>query len=475
VVASLSVPWGQSHDDPGGYHLVWTRDAVEAAFALIAVGQIEDASRTLAYLIGTQAPDGSWAQNYFPDGRGYWSGRQLDEVALPVLLMAKLRAVGRLEISPPIKAMVEQAIGFIVREGPMTDQDRWEENAGASPFTLTVSICALVAAADLFEPAARDYLLSLADCWNERIESWTYAQGGHLCEKYDVAGYYVRLAPRARDGGLDGDVEVRNVADGETAARELVGLEFLYYVRAGLRPFDDPRIVRTLRVVDELLRVETPSGPADHRYPGDGDGERGDGGPFDGSGVGRAWPLLTGERGHYAVAAGEDATPYLAAMARMTGLAGLIPEQIWDSEAIPKLGLFPGKPSGSAMPLVWAHAEFLKLLAAQTNHRPTELLDAVQSRYGGRIPEAQTWHWRSGSPFTRMPAGRDLLVEAPAGFALDLARDGGEATRRSSTPGPLGMHQVRFTADDLSGAARIALTLTPAAGEAQSVAIELGG
>ena len=75
IVASLSVPWGSSHDDPGGYHLVWTRDTVEAALALITVGQTEDAARTLAYLVGTQAEDGSWAQNYYPDGTGYWGGQ----------------------------------------------------------------------------------------------------------------------------------------------------------------------------------------------------------------------------------------------------------------------------------------------------------------------------------------------------------------------------------------------------------------
>ena len=473
LVASLSVPWGQSHDDPGGYHLVWTRDAVEAAFAMIAIGQIEDASRTLAYLIGTQAADGSWAQNYFPDGRGYWSGSQLDEVALPVLLMAKLRAIGRIEMTQPIKRMVEQAIGFIVRNGPMSDQDRWEENSGASPFTLTVTICALVAAADLFEPETRDYLQSLADCWNERIESWTYAEGGGFCLKYGVPGYYIRLAPRTRDGGLDGDVDIRNVADGETEARNLVGLEFLYYVRAGLRAFDDPRVLDTLRVVDDVLRVATPSGPAYHRYNGDGYGEHRDGGPFDGSGIGRAWPLLTGERGHYAVVAGEDAAPYLEAMSRMTGLAGLIPEQVWDTDPIPERGLYPGKPSGSAMPLVWAHAEFLKLLAAQTSHRPAELLDVVQSRYGAGVPEASTWHWRGNSPFRRMPAGRDLLVEAAAPFTLGVSRDGGEAAQHASAPGPLGMSQVRLAAADLAGTTRVGLTLTPEGGAGQTAEIEI--
>ena len=459
LVASLSVPWGSSHDDLGGYHLVWTRDAVEAAFAMISVGQISDASRTMAYLIGTQADDGSWAQNYFPDGRGYWKGNQLDEVALPVLLLAKLKAVGGLAIDTPEETMVHKAIAFIVRNGPMSDQDRWEENAGASPFTLTVTICALVAAAEFFEPGERDYILSLADSWNERIEEWTYASDGPFCAESQVDGYYVRLAPRASDGGLRGNIDVRNIAHGAISASDLVGMEFLYYVRAGLRSAKDPRILNTLKVVEKVLRVETPSGPSYHRYNGDGYGEHADGAPFDGSGIGRLWPLLTGERGHYAVSAGEDAKPYLDAMARMTGPGGLIPEQIWDSEPIPEHGLVPGKPSGSAMPLVWAHGEFLKLLAAQTNGRPAELLDVVENRYGGKLPQAQQWHWRDNSPFTQMPGGRRLLIECREPFRLHYGFNGWHRSLNSdSQPTHFGLHGVLLTVEEIDGAGRLDFT-----------------
>ena len=62
--------------------------------------------------------------------------------------------------------------------------------------------------------------------------------------------------------------------------------------------------MNTVKVIDALLKVETPRGPAWHRYNGDGYGEHDDGSPFDGTGVGRAWPLLTGERAHYELAAG---------------------------------------------------------------------------------------------------------------------------------------------------------------------------
>ncbi len=462
VVASLSVPWGQRHDDPGGYHLVWTRDAVEAALALITVGKSDDALRILAYLIGTQAADGSWAQNAYPSGRGYWKANQLDEVALPALLAAKLMAIGELTVSEPVSDMIRGAIGCIVRTGPMTDQDRWEENAGASPFTLSFEICAMVGLAAFFAPRERDYMLALADCWNERIEDWTYVEGSALGARYGVDGHYVRIGPGPEAGGLDGVVPIRNRADGATPAAELVGLEFLHLVRTGLRRADDPRIVATLKVVEALLRVETPAGPCYRRYNGDGYGEHADGSAYDGTGIGRLWPLLVGERGHYDLAAGGSAWPWLEAMARMTGPGGLIPEQIWDTDPIPERGLYPGKPSGSAMPLVWAHAEFLKLLAAAASRRPVEVLDAVVERWGRTAPRAGTWFWRAASAFGTLPAGRRLVFEHGEPFTLAVTRDGGAAESHASAPAPFGLHAVAL--EPLGGGASLRFTLTPQTG-----------
>ncbi|GHA21659.1 glucan 1,4-alpha-glucosidase [Devosia pacifica] len=451
MVASLSVPWGSSHDDAGGYHLVWTRDTVEAAFALITVGLYEDAGRTLNYLVGTQADDGSWAQNYFPDGRGYWSGKQMDEVALPVMLAAKLRAVGHLTNSPLEEAMVRNAIGFIVRNGPMSDQDRWEENAGASPFTLAMLIVALVTSADYFSAEDRDYLLSLADCWNERIEDWTYSVDGHLCAGLDLEGYYIRLGPRPSEGGIDSIISRRNVLHGETPAGDLIGLEFLYLVRTGLRAADDPRIAGTVRLIDAKLRAELPTGIAYYRYNGDGYGEHEDGAPFDGIGIGRPWPLLAGERGHYAALSGDDPLPYLDSMQRMTGKGGLIPEQVWDGEAIAKRGLVPGEPSGSAMPLVWAHGELLKLLATHATGQPAELFDLIAKRYGGKRPSAATWHWRETSPFDSIASGRNISIEANRDFALRFGFDGWQDVgEREAVANSFGVHRIVFTASELA-------------------------
>ena len=396
IVASLSVPWGQSHNDPGGYHLVWTRDAVEAALALVVAGKTEDALRVLAYLIGTQGDDGSWAQNYYPSGTGYWTGNQLDEVALPVLLAAKLMATGAPVATRPVQAMARRAIGYIVRNGPMSDEDRWEENAGASPFTLSATLSVLVATAHFFEPAETAYLLALADCWNERIESWTYVANGPLSAAHQIAGYYIRLGPRIADGGMRGVIDVRNRMDGgRIDAEALVGLEFLALVRSGLRRFDDPRIVDSVRLIDALLRVETPSGPSFRRYNGDGYGEHADGSAFDGTGIGRLWPLLTGERGHYAIAAGQSAQPYLDAMARMTGPGGLIPEQVWDVAPIPALGLYPGQTLGQC------HAAGVG---------PCGVFETA--RGPGEWPPGRTFR-RRRNPLERAPAGRRNLVLAP--------------------------------------------------------------
>lgn len=354
VVASLSIPWGNTSDSPGGYHLVWTRDAVEAGLALPAAGQTTDARRMLAYSVATQKADGGWSQNGFPDGRPFWTGIQLDEVGFPILLAAKLQEEGGLDGLNRSGEMVGRAAGYLARNGPMTPQDRWEENAGISPFTLAIEIVALVAAAEFLDAVDRAYALSLADYWNERVEDWTYVQSGEFVEQFGVDGHYVRIAPPASQGGLCGRIEVRNRKGEFVPAVASVGMDFLYLARLGLRDARDYRIQNTLKLVETLLKVETPHGIAYHRYNNDGYGEHDDGRPYDGTGIGRPWPLLTGERGHLDVLLGIDPLPYLEMMTRMTGAGGLIPEQVWDGPPMPDRGLEPGKPSGSAMPLVWA-------------------------------------------------------------------------------------------------------------------------
>ena len=322
-------------------------------------------------------------------------------------------------------------------------------------------------------PSSATYALSLADYWNERIEDLIYTTDGRFCATHGVDGYYVRIAPRFEQGGLKGRVPTRNTEGEEMLATDLIGMEFLCLVRCGLRRADDPHVLNTLKVVDAELRRDTPSGPSYHRYNGDAYGEKADGTPYDGEdGIGRLWPLLTGERGHYAVAANQDAHPYLEAMARMTGPGGLIPEQVWDSEAIPAYNLFPGKPSGSAMPLIWAHAEYLKLLAAQADGSSSDALPVVEERYKGVRPTAANWHWCDDMPFDRMPSGRGLSIERPQPFEVTCSLGQPGEQKRSSTPTAFGLHAVRFSPEDLKGAASIALTLSDRADRPVTIAID---
>ena len=450
TVASLSIPWGNSHNDAGGYHLVWARDTVETGLSLLALSDLDGAMEMLSYLVATQSPDGHWSQNFFPDGSPYWTGIQLDEVGFPIVFARKALELGLPE-RPSVAPMVRSAASYLVRNGPISPQDRWEENPGASPFTLAVEVAALVAAAEWLDGDDRSYALELADCWNERIEEWTYVEDTDLAHEHGVSGYYVRIGPPPTQEGLRGRVQVQNRGGEAVAASALVGLDFLYLARLGLREARDPRLTDTLKVVDTILRIETPNGAVYHRYPDDGYGEHADGSPFDGQGIGRGWPLLAGERGHGELLLGNDPIPYLDTMTRTTGPGGLIPEQVWDSDPIPQRFLFPGKPSGSAMPLVWAHAEFLKLLAATDTGRPVELLDAVKARYGGGRPNAATWFWRDTVPFARLDRERTLIIEGQAPFNLECSLDDGATwTDHHSSPLGLGMHGVRFAAAELA-------------------------
>src|SRR3970282_961512 len=169
----------------------------------------------------------------------------------------------------------------------------------------------------------------------------------------------------------------------EFLAKEIVDAGFLELVRYGIRRPTDSLIVDSLRVVDAILKVETPFGPCWHRYNHDGYGQREDGGPFEGWGKGRAWPLLTGERGHYELAAKQNAKSYIRAMEGFASSTGLLPEQVWDEPGGPDAHMYLGRPTGSAMPLMWAHAEYIKLLRSVYDGRVFDLIPAVADRYLG--------------------------------------------------------------------------------------------
>jgi glucoamylase len=393
--------------------------------------------------MSTQEEDGHWLQNMWLDGSPYWGGIQMDETAFPILVADQLKRVDALS-SFDAWPMIKRAAGYLARNGPVTQQDRWEEDGGYSPFTLAAEIAALLAAADFAEEsgdyALASYLRDTADTWNESIERWTYVTGTKLGIRIGVNGYYVRIAPaNPSDNELPAStfVALRNRLSGEDVVlgEQLVSVDALALVRYGLRSAKDPRILDTVKVIDATLRKETRTGPVWHRYNQDGYGEHDDGSPFDGTGVGRGWPLLAGERAHYEIAKGdfEEAERLLHVIEAQASPGGLIPEQVWDAEDIPKRGLHNGHPAGSAMPLVWAHAEYIKLARSIRERKIFDMPPQPVSRYQTKNTSSKLASWRFNQKIRSIPAGRTLRIEVLAPAIIHWSPDGWKTIIDSKT------------------------------------------
>lgn len=454
LIASLAIPWGEAmgDEDTGGYHLVWTRDLVNSATGLLAAGNTETPLRALIYLAATQREDGGFAQNFWIDGEPYWGGIQLDEVAFPVLLAWRLHEDNALQDFDP-HTMVLRAAGYLIRHGPATQQERWEEASGYSPSTLAANIAALICAAcfarERGDLGTAVYLEEYADFLECHIEAWTVTTEGTLVP--EVSRHYIRILPVSIDDPHPDENPNRGLlvlANQERGtpyaypAKEIVDAGFLELVRYGIRSPHDPVVIDSLKVVDSALRVDTPVGPCWHRYNHDGYGQRNDAGPYQGWGTGRAWPLLTGERAQYELAAGHDVAPFVRAMEGFASPTGLLPEQVWDEPDRPEAHLATGGPTGSAMPLMWAHAEYLKLLRSVADGRVFDLLPVVAERYlgepGARGVDAGPHHgrleiWKPNRQPRTVERGWTLRVQAPGAFRLRWTRDGWATTDDSDS------------------------------------------
>jgi glucoamylase len=182
--------------------------------------------------------------------------------------------------------------------------------------------------------------------------------------------------------------------------------------------------VDSLKVVDAVLKVETPCGPCWRRYNHDGYGQRDDGGPFVGWGCGRAWPLLTGERAHYELAAGHDTQPFLRAMENFASSTGLLPEQAWDGPDQPASHMYRGKPTGSAMPLMWAHAEYIKLLRSVHDGKVADLSPDVANRYLSAGAHRQLFEiWKFTRQARSVKHGYVLRLQVETAFRLHWSGD----------------------------------------------------
>jgi len=346
IVASLARPWGDTAPDDDadvGYRKVWPRDLYHAASGLLAAGDTATALDVLRFMGKMQRPDGSMPQNTDLNGTPVWPGQQLDETADAILLATRLagRATG-----PDIG----RAADYIVHNGPATEQERWEEAAGYSPATIGSEIAALRSAATWgegngFGTRAAEWAAAAAR-WDSMLESWTFTSDGPL-----GGAYYLRISPDGNPGSSQ-PIHLAN-GGGVWDQREIVDPSVLELVRLGVRQPGDRRITGTLGIVDGATLGATAAGELWHRYPHDGYGETNEGSAPPGKG--HLWPLLAGERGVYLVLAGVDARRFLTELETVGGSAHLIPEQVWEGS---------GLPTGSARPLVWAHAEYIILAKA---------------------------------------------------------------------------------------------------------------
>ena len=386
-VAAPARPWAWANElqHLPVYIAVWSRDLYEIATGLLAAGDSGAAHRALDHLWSVQQRlDGSFPQNARLDGEPVFGGLQMDEVAFPIVLAWQLGRTGAADWDN-----VRRSADFLVDRGPRTDQERWENIGGFSPATIAAEIAGLVTAADIAsrngEPVLAERYLGVADEWQSSLERWTLTTSGSLSEE----DYYLRITD---DGDADSGAKIQ-IADGGPLIdqREVVDPSFLEMVRLGVKSADDKNILNTLEVIDNQLMYDTANGPFWHRSSFDGYGERPDGTqwepvpPGSRQTIGRGWPLLTGERGEYALAAGIAAQQYLDTMANVAEDSGghVIAEQVWDHNPPASTGprFVPGENTFSATPLAWSHAQFIRLAHSIDAGRPVETPRIVACRY----------------------------------------------------------------------------------------------
>ena len=401
IVASLASPWGQavSAGDPnntyfGSYREVFARDLYESWTGLVAAGDLATARDATLFLFERQQlPDGSFPRNSLVNGKVAPDsfGTQLDEVAYPILMAYQLGLTDASLYEDHIKP----AANYVAAHGPAFGVERWEEQSGYSPSTIASEIAGLVAAAEL-ATANGDHdsaavWLGIADEMQRSVKDWTVTTNGPLSDE----PYFIRLS---KTGDPNADIDY-NVGNGGPTLdqREVIDAGFLELVRLGELPANDPDVLRTLPIVDAEIRTTTPSGPGWHRYNGDGYGDRGsDGRPWapSGQGTGHLWPVLSAERAEHSLASGgvAEATSLLLGMRAFASGIGLIPEQDWELDpiaaspygtdpTIASIGFEPGKAAGSASPLTWSAASFVRLTADLAAKRNVVLPAATHDRY----------------------------------------------------------------------------------------------
>jgi glucoamylase len=440
IAAGLASPWGQSvpagnltNGAPtyfGSYREVFARDLYEAFTGLLVAGDVSTARAATRFLFDRQQQaDGSMPRNSLLNGKQApdTGGLQLDETSYPILMdwQSGLAHDGTLYTQHVIPAA-----DFLVAHGPSDGVERWEEQSGYSPSTIAAEIAGLTATAHIADvnddPTRAAIYQATADHFARNIKAWTVTTNGPFISSA-VPSYFLRITKDADPNSGD---QV-NLGNGSITVdqRSLIDAGFIELVRLGILPANDPTVQSSLTVVDDTIERQTPSGPGFYRYgtsptesvDGYGDCYQPSGSncspigapwPTTDTGTGHLWPVLSGERGEYDVAAAQrgSAVTLLSAMRDMTSGQGLEPEQAWEDPAAPaspygtdpttaSIGFEPGQPAGSASPLTWAQAQYARLALDLSAGHDLETPQIVTDRYvtGG------------------MPVSLPLTITSPAG------------------------------------------------------------
>ena len=401
VAASLTSPWGQaiSAGDTnttyfGSYREVFARDLYEAWTSVFLDGDRSTARNMTRFLFERQQqPDGSMPRNSLPNGKLAPDSfnTQLDECAYPLIMAL---AVG-LTDNAYYRAHIAPAANFVASHGPSFGPERWEEQSGFSPSTISAEIAGLIAAAIIADKngdhASARVWRATADEFQRNLKKWTLTTNGPL----SASPYFIRLSK-------DGDPNAATAYDvgngGPTLdQRTVIDAGFLEYARLGLLKPDDADILASLPVVDKTIKRPTASGEGFLRYNGDGYGDgAADGHPWAPSnkGTGHPWPVLAGERGQYEIDRGSvgSAIVRLDSMRTMSSGVGLIGEQAWDlpdlaaspfgtDPTIASIGFRNGKPDGSASALTWSAGQFVRLTLDAAAGRVLDRPDYTFDRY----------------------------------------------------------------------------------------------
>ncbi len=445
--AFVSAPAAPSTDPTRRANVVCNRDLFHVTSALLDAGDSEPALRALAFLEATQREDGSWPLRYSVVGTTEENGYDLGQIALPVLLAWRLGVAGALTYDP-YPGLVRRAVTSLLKLGPATGTDRWLDcGPGASPSSLAAAIAALLAAAefaeDAHEPVAAEHMTVVADYWQDSLERWTFLESEQR---------YVRLAADLEVGAQPGDA---------------VGMEALELVRRGIRQPNDDRIRSTLARADRELRVTLPGTRVWRRFSGDAYGEAvaGSSAGMAQPGQGRPWPLLTGERGHFALAAREHVGDYIRGLEACAGGELLLPEQLWEGSDLRRRGLAAGRQTGGAAPFGWAHAEYLRLVSAFARSSLPDRIEPVMRRYADGRPEGPAFVWHHSHRFKRFPRGRSLRIQLIRSGAVVWTADGWATSRVVQTRDTgLGLWVADLETQDVSAGSAVEWTVNYADG-----------